>query len=170
MGTATTSAVMAQTVAGALGPNSRWSELDEFAPAGVGWVLTHQMFAVIIIVVLLSGWLAHLLGLNVIVGGFLAGVVMPAREGILRDVASELFDVTAIVLLPIFLAFSGLNTDFTTLTVGSLGGLATFVVASVVAKWPAGAVLARAGGLGWAQGNVLGILLNCRGSCRWWWR
>lgn len=37
------------------------------------------------------------------------------------------------------------------------------LVASVVAKWPAGAALARLGGLGWAQGNVLGILLNCRG-------
>lgn len=148
---------------GLMDEHGTWSEMDEFDPAGVGWVLTHHMFAVILVVVLVAGWLAHLLGLNVIVGGFLAGMAMPAREGIMRDIAAELFDVTAILLLPIFLAFSGLNTDFTTLTVASLGGLAVFIVASVVAKWPAGAALARAGGLSWAEGNVLGILLNCRG-------
>lgn len=148
---------------GVLDEHGKWSQMDEYAPAGVGWVLTHHMFAVVIVVVLLSGWVAHILGLNVIVGGFLAGVAMPAREGLMRDVAAELFDLTAIVLLPIFLAFSGLNTDFTTLTVASLGGLAVFIVASVVAKWPAGAALARASGLSWAEGNVLGVLLNCRG-------
>ncbi|MEX2621939.1 MAG: cation:proton antiporter [Egibacteraceae bacterium] len=140
-----------------------WSARDEFAPAGVGWALTHHMFAIIIVVVLLSGLAAHVLGINVIVGGFVAGAVLPARKGLVRDMTSELFDLTAIVLLPIFLAFSGLNTDFTQLTVASLAGIGLFLVAGVAGKWAGGAVFSRLGGLSWAEGNVLGILMNCRG-------
>jgi len=32
-----------------------------------------------------------------------------------------------------------------------------------VAKWAGGAAFARIGGFSWAEGNVLGILMNCRG-------
>ncbi len=148
---------------GPIGDHGTGAELHESESPGVGRAFTPHLFAVIVVVVLVSGWIAHILGLSVIVGGFLAGMAMPARQGIMRDIAPRLFDVTAIVLLPIFLAFSGLNTDFTTLTVASLGALGVFIVASVVAKWPASAVLARTVGLRWAEANALGILLNCRG-------
>lgn len=140
-----------------------WAARDAFAPAGVGWALTHHMFALIMILVLLSGLIAHVLGINVIVGGFVAGAVLPARKGLVRDMTNELFDLVAIVLLPIFLAYSGLNTDFTALSVASLGGIALFLLAGVAGKWGGGAVFARAGGLSWAKGNILGILMNCRG-------
>ncbi len=154
-----------QRVAALGGPvdDRGWSERDQFAPSGVGWALTHHMFAVIIVLVFLSGLVAHMLGINVIVGGFMAGVVLPARRGLIRDMTNELFDLVAIVLLPIFLAFSGLNTDFTALSVASLAGIALFLVAGVAGKWGGGALFARAGGLTWAEGNVLGVLMNCRG-------
>lgn len=126
-------------------------------------ILTPPLFALVVVVALLAGWASHALGISVVVGGFLAGVAMPAREPLRRDVAGELFHLTAIVLFPVFLAVSGLNTDFTTLTAGSLGGLGLLLVAGVVAKWPIGAGLARGGGLSWAEGNALGVLLNCRG-------
>ena len=38
-----------------------------------------------------------------------------------------------------------------------------FVAAAIVSKWLGGAVSARLGGLTWSEGNVLGILMNCRG-------
>jgi Kef-type K+ transport system membrane component KefB len=140
-----------------------WSERDEHAPSGVGWALTPHMFAIIFIVVFASGLIAHVLGINVIVGGFVAGAILPARKGLIRDMTNELFDLVAIVLLPIFLAFSGLNTDFTALSVASLGGIALFLVAGIVGKWGGGAIFARATGMSFAEGNVLGILMNCRG-------
>lgn len=140
-----------------------WSQRDAFAPAGVGWALTSHMFAFIMILVFLSGWIAHVLGINVIVGGFMAGVVLPARKGLIRDMTSELFDLTAIILLPVFLAFSGLNTDFTQLNAGAIGGIVVFLIAGIATKWVGGAVFGRLGGLSWAEGNVLGVLMNCRG-------
>jgi Kef-type K+ transport system membrane component KefB len=140
-----------------------WTQRDEFAPSGVGWALTHHMFATMIVLVFLSGMVAHILGINVIVGGFMAGVVLPARRGLIRDMTNELFDLVAIVLLPIFLAFSGLNTDFTALSVASLAGIALFLLAGVAGKWGGGALFARAGGLSLKEGNILGVLMNCRG-------
>ncbi len=124
---------------------------------------TGEMFAVILIVAFISAYAADRIGINVIVGGFMAGAMMPAREPLFREMSSRLQDVTATILLPIFLAFSGLNTDFTKLGWDWLPGLALLLVAAVVGKWAGGALAARAAGLSWAEGNVLGILMNCRG-------
>lgn len=121
------------------------------------------MFASTIMLVLASAYVADRLGLTVIVGAFLVGAVLPAREALFREFAGRLSDLTAIVLLPIFLAFSGLQTDFTSLGVAFIGGLALFLVAGIIGKWAGGAVAARLGGLSWAEGNVIGVLMNCRG-------
>lgn len=125
--------------------------------------LSGTMFAVVLLLVFASAYIADRLGLTVIVGAFLAGAVMPSRPGLFMEFSRRLTDLTAIVLLPIFLAFSGLRTDFTTLRPEHLAGLALFLVAGVVGKWGGGAVAARLGGLSWAEGNVIGILMNCRG-------
>lgn len=125
--------------------------------------LTPGLFAAVLVLVFICSYLAHQLGINVIVGSFLAGVVLPARTALFRDMAGRLADVTAVVLLPVFLAFSGLNTDFTTLRPSHVPGIALFLAAGVVGKWLGAAASARTGGLSWAEGNVLGILMNCRG-------
>jgi Kef-type K+ transport system membrane component KefB len=122
-----------------------------------------EVFAIVMIVMFASAYAADRIGINVIVGGFVAGVIMPERELLFAELRGRLAELTTTVLLPIFLAFSGFRTDFTTLGWAWLPGLALFVVAGIVAKWGAGAVSARLGGLTWAEGNVLGVLMNCRG-------
>jgi Kef-type K+ transport system membrane component KefB len=125
--------------------------------------LTQPVFAVALIVMFASAYLADRIGINVIVGGFVAGAIMPARGALFKDMAARLSELTAVILLPIFLAFSGLSTDFTTLGASFIGGVVLFIVAGIVGKWLGGAVSARLGGLSWREGNVLGILMNCRG-------
>jgi Kef-type K+ transport system membrane component KefB len=58
---------------------------------------------------------------------------------------------------------SGLQTDMTKLTGSAFVGLALFLVAGVVAKWGGGLLFGRLGGLSWGEGNVIGVLMNCRG-------
>ncbi|MEX2238624.1 MAG: cation:proton antiporter [Dehalococcoidia bacterium] len=126
--------------------------------------LTPEIFAIIIILLFASAYVADRLQVNVIVGAFLLGAILPApRKLLFRDLSGRLAEITAIVLLPIFLAFSGLNTDFTVLRAEHIAGIGLFLIAGVVGKWGAGAVAARLGGLSWPEGNVLGILMNCRG-------
>jgi len=120
-------------------------------------------FAIVMIVVFASAYTADRIGINVIVGGFIAGAVMPERALMFSELRGRLAEITVTLLLPIFLAFSGFRTDFTTLGWVWLPGLALFIVAGIVAKWGAGVVSARLGGLTWAEGNVIGVLMNCRG-------
>lgn len=122
-----------------------------------------EFLAMIVIVTFLSAWMAQRLGLSTIVGGFMAGIAMPAREELFRDLSARLSDVTATILLPIFLAFSGLATDFTKLKPEFWFGIALFLIAGVVAKWGGGLIFGKLGGLTWAEANVVGILMNCRG-------
>ncbi|MBI2169758.1 MAG: cation:proton antiporter [Actinobacteria bacterium] len=125
--------------------------------------MTSTMFATIVILMTVSAYVADRLGVNVIVGGFLAGAILPARAQLFKVLSAHMSELTGTILLPVFLAFSGLNTDFTKLGVGAMGGLTLFVAAGIVGKWLGGAVAARAGGLSWAEGNAVGILMNCRG-------
>ncbi len=127
-------------------------------------VLSSDTFAIFIAVAVASSYVADRIGINVIVGGFMAGLAMPEpREAIWKELNSRIGEFTAVILLPIFLAFSGLNTDFTKLQAAALPGLVVIVVAGIVGKLVGGAVFARLGGLSWAEGSVIGILMNCRG-------
>ena len=121
------------------------------------------LFALIFIVMFASGYVAHLLGLTVIVGGFMAGLILPVRKPLFADMDGHVGELSRTILLPIFLAFSGLGTDFTKLSMAALGGLALFLAAGIAGKWAGGAAFARLGGLSWREGNVLGVLMNCRG-------
>lgn len=125
--------------------------------------MSPPMFAVIVIVFFASSFVANLIGINVIVGGFVAGAILPSRAGLFSEVARRLADVTAVVLLPIFLAFSGLKTDFTKLGLDNVVPIAIFIIAGIVGKWLGSALAARLGGLTWTEGNILGVLMNCRG-------
>ena len=122
-----------------------------------------EIFAVVLILAFASAYAADRIGINVIVGGFVAGAVLPVRADLFTEMSTRTQDLTATILLPIFLAFSGLNTDFTKLGWSWLPGLALFLAVGIVAKWPGGVLSARAAGLSWSDGNVLGILMNCRG-------
>lgn len=125
--------------------------------------LSAPVFATAAAWLVVCGFLAHWTGVTVIVGGFLAGVVLPDRAALGAELTDRIGDITVVILLPIFLAFSGLQTDFTTLGATHVLGLVAVLVAAVVSKWGAGALFGRGGGLTWADANVLGVLMNCRG-------
>jgi Kef-type K+ transport system membrane component KefB len=120
-------------------------------------------FAWLVIFAFTCAYVADRIGINVIPGAFLAGAVLPARQILRRDLSSRLSDITTAILLPIFLAFSGLQTDFTRLGSSFLVGIGIFLVAGIVAKWGGGLVFGRLGGMSWSESNVIGILMNCRG-------
>ncbi|HEX2297938.1 MAG TPA: cation:proton antiporter, partial [Pseudonocardiaceae bacterium] len=119
--------------------------------------------ATVLLLVLASGLAAHLAGLTVIVGGFIAGLVLPEHAELSEALDGGMGELTRSVLLPVFLAFSGLQTDLTAVPAAALGGLTLLLLGGMVSKWAGGTVLARASGLSWAESNVLGILMNCPG-------
>ena len=126
--------------------------------------MSPELFGGLLVLAFGSAFVADRIGINIIIGAFLAGIVVPApRSALFHEASNRLTEVTTVALLPVFLAFSGLNTDFTKLGISFVGGIALFLAAGVAGKWAGGAVGARLAGMTWAEGNVLGILMNCRG-------
>ncbi|GAA3275706.1 cation:proton antiporter [Dactylosporangium vinaceum] len=111
-----------------------------------------------------SAWVTGALGLHVILGAFIAGLVMPRDEDGQPDPAL----LTAVekaggVLLPVFFVVSGLATDVGALRAADLGLLGVICVAATVGKLGAGLLAARLSGLSWRDATSVGIMLNTRG-------
>lgn len=125
--------------------------------------LTPNVIATIFVLVTLTGWATDRIGINAVIGPFVLGLCMPRREGISRELTERIESFAVLFLLPVFFGFSGLSTDLRTLEPSLLAGAAAFVAVGVVSKWLPVAVAGRAVGLSWREGNLLGVLMSCRG-------
>ena len=126
--------------------------------------LGEMPMAIMMILIVIVAAAAGYLGLHPLFGAFLVGAVMPKGNRFIAYVTGRLEVITLSLLLPLYLAFSGLRTNVLTIkgaqmwlvcgliiVVGILGK----VVASAVAAWMAGMPIREAAGLG--------SLLNMRG-------
>jgi Kef-type K+ transport system membrane component KefB len=88
---------------------------------------------------------------------------MPRTPGFVEALRAKLYDVTVVLLLPLFFAFSGLRTH-----IGLIDGVmwlyfAVIMVAAIAGKLGGAAMAARATGLPWREATALGVLVNTRG-------
>ena len=125
--------------------------------------ITAPMWVGFFAVLAAGAYLAGRIGITVVVGAFLVGVVMPARRLLAREFSLGFSRPTTLILLPIFFAYSGLNTDFRSLSPGAVGGFVMFVAVGAVSTWLACVVFGPWGGLTRYEAKLVGILLNCRG-------
>ncbi len=118
----------------------------------------------VLVYLLLSALAAQAVGIHALFGAFIAGVAMPASSALRTTVTERVEYVAEIVLLPLFFALSGLNTD-----IGLISGLgpwlicAAIIALAVVGKMAGGVFAARANRIPWGDAFVLGALLNTRG-------
>lgn len=96
-----------------------------------------SQFVAVLVLLLTSGLAAHLAGLTVIVGGFLTGLILPVHTAVHCALEQRLGELTRSMLLPIFFASSGLQTDLTAVPVTAYGGLALLLACALVSKWAA---------------------------------
>lgn len=123
-----------------------------------------KVMSAVFIVMLTSAFVAELIGIHALFGAFLAGVVMPTQARLRHTVINRLEHFSAIVLLPLFFAFTGLRTQL-----GLLDDLASWLIcAGIIAVAIAGklggsALAARWSGMPWRDSMALGVLMNTRG-------
>lgn len=126
--------------------------------------LSDKAMAVMMVVVVAASVISGYLGLHPLFGAFLVGAVMPKTKGFGAYVTSRLAVITVAVLLPLYLAFSGLRTNLLTLR-GTQMWLVTglIIVVAILGKVVASALAGRAAGMTWREAAGLGSLLNMRG-------
>jgi Kef-type K+ transport system membrane component KefB len=125
--------------------------------------LSGDMFALLLIGALATGFAADRIGINSLNGGFLFGACVPQVRGLAKAVLDRMSDFVVVFMIPVFLAVAGLQTDFRVLTVDAIPGVVLFVAAMIAGKWLVGAGAGRAVGMSWREANVIGVLMNCRG-------
>lgn len=111
---------------------------------------------------LLFGLIAHLIGINALVGGFVWGVILPTNPLLRQSLAAKVRDVAMILVLPVFFALAGFSTDLKLLTAQTLPVLLLLLLGAISAKF-IGALPARTFGLSWNETFTLGALFNTRG-------
>jgi Kef-type K+ transport system membrane component KefB len=133
-------------------------ELAEQASVGDG------LFAAIICLVLAAGWFTDYIGIYSVFGGFIAGMALPRTPGFSTLLNGRTLQVTRCFLLPVFFAYSGLNTDLTT-SFGptTLLVLGVLLVAAFVSKALASMVVLKAFRWSWGESVAMSGLLNARG-------
>jgi Kef-type K+ transport system membrane component KefB len=121
--------------------------------------------AIVLLVVLAAGWFTNMIGVFSVFGGFIAGLAMPESPAFKREIEARLSDLTSILLLPVFFAFSGLNTDLRAITAdsGLLLPLVAILLAATVGKYGGCSLTLRLQGHSWQYASAVGGLMNARG-------
>jgi len=125
--------------------------------------LTPNVIATLFVLITLSGYVTDRIGINAVIGPFVLGLCLPRRAGMARELTDRIESFAVLFLLPVFFGFSGLATDLRVLTPELLVGAVALIAVGIATKWFASAAAGRLVGLTWREGNLLGVLMSCRG-------
>jgi Kef-type K+ transport system membrane component KefB len=122
------------------------------------------VLGVVLGVVLVSALTTELIGIHALFGAFLAGIVMPAACGFREKLVVRVENLSSVLLLPVFFAFTGLRTQ-----IGLLEGAQDWLICLIIiavataGKLGGSALAARFTGMKWRESLQLGALMNTRG-------
>jgi Kef-type K+ transport system membrane component KefB len=126
--------------------------------------ISRGLLAFILLLVLASAGITEWLGIHALFGAFLVGAIMPKKAAFVQAIAGKLEDLTVVLLLPLFFAFTGLRTS-----VGLVNGAAMWITCGLIiavaiaGKFGGSTIAARLSGVPWREATTLGILMNTRG-------
>jgi Kef-type K+ transport system membrane component KefB len=133
-----------------------------FHPAIQQELIPGNVLALISSGMVLFGLIAHVIGMNALVGGFVWGMILPVDIKFRKAVAAKIQDIAMVFFLPIFFAMAGFSTDLKLISVAHLPIVFLVLIAAIAGKYLA-AIPARVLGLSWSEAGILGTLFNSRG-------
>lgn len=124
---------------------------------------TQSVVAVTVILVLASAFFTQIIGVHAIFGAFLIGLICP--HGIFAvQLQEKIEDLISVLLLPLYFALSGLNTNLGLLDSSLVWGYVVGICAiALLGKIVGGTVAARLNGLLWRESLAIGCLMSCKG-------
>jgi len=125
---------------------------------------TKGVLAIVIGIVLASSLCTQLIGIRALFGAFVAGLIMPTAGGFRDKLNVRVENISSVLLLPVFFAFTGLRTE-----IGLLHDLNDWLICLLIiavataGKLGGSAITARLTGMDWRESLQLGALMNTRG-------
>ncbi len=127
--------------------------------------LTPDVFAVVLVGVLVASFTTSMIGIHAIFGAFLFGAIMPREDAaqLSHEILERVEQLTVLVLLPVFFIVTGLNVDISGLGREGLVELAAVLGVACAGKFLGAMLGARAVGVPPRRAGALGVLMNARG-------
>jgi len=126
--------------------------------------LSEKSMAMMMVIVIAAAACSAYLGLHPLFGAFLVGAVMPKANRFGAYVIGRLEVITSAVLLPLYLAFSGLRTNLLTVRGAQMWILVGLIIGvAILGRVGISALAGRLVGMRWSEAAGLGSLLNMRG-------
>jgi Kef-type K+ transport system membrane component KefB len=120
--------------------------------------------AIVVCLIIAAAMSTEAIGIHALFGAFLAGAIMPDISGFREKINARLQKFSAVVLLPLFFAFTGLRTQINLLDDIEGWLLCGLIIAvATLGKLGASAVAGRITGMSWRESLQLGALMNARG-------
>lgn len=119
---------------------------------------------IVVGVVLLAGFFTDYIGIYSVFGGFIAGLAMPRNPAFRDALHGRMMDIVCVLLLPIFFAFSGLNTQLNGIAGWAMvGPFLLILAAGFFGKYFGCALAMKTVGFSWRESYAVGGLMNARG-------
>ena len=127
--------------------------------------LSQSVLAIVFLLLIASSLATDLIGIHQVFGAFMFGAVMPKDSRFIKHLSEKVEDFTVLFLLPLFFAYTGLNTELGLLSGGSGQAIsgAIIVLVAIIGKFGGVSLAARVYGMSWRQSSLLGVLMNTRG-------
>src|ERR1700676_5353516 len=123
------------------------------------------VITVILIVMAAMALTTQLIGVNTVLGAFVAGILIGESPILTRNMEEQLRGLIVALFMPVFFALSGLHADITVLRDPGLALLAVgLIFIASVGKFAGAFVGGKLGGLTRAESLALGCGMNARGS------
>ena len=124
--------------------------------------------AVITVILLVMGLFALVtdaLGVNTVLGAFVAGMLIGRSPILTRHIDEQLRGLTVALFMPVFFGWAGIEVDLSVLRQPALiGWLAAFIIAASIGKFSGSYIGGRLGLLTNRESLALGYGMNARGS------
>lgn len=117
----------------------------------------------ILIIVMLGAWIADAIGIYSVFGAFIIGLAIP-RGKIAKQICDKIQPLTNSFLLPIFFAYSGLNTGINLVDGANLWATTFLVIIiAIIGKGVFCTLATQALGGNWKEPMIIVITMNCHG-------
>jgi Kef-type K+ transport system membrane component KefB len=122
------------------------------------------VIAFIFLVLFSSAFFTEIIGIHALFGAFIAGVVVPKNQILKKLMINKIEDISTVVLLPLFFAFTGLRTQIGALNTPYLWEVCGIVILiAITGKLGGVSIAARFVGNSWRDSITMGVLMNTRG-------
>ncbi|KAJ3319156.1 K(+)/H(+) antiporter [Boothiomyces sp. JEL0866] len=119
---------------------------------------------VVFITMAISAFFTQAAGVDAIFGAFLVGLMVPHDKGFAIAMTEKIEDLVLILFLPLYFAYSGLNTKLGTLNDGQTWGVIFLIIVTACGGKILGCTFAsRMAGMPWRESWTIGFLMNTKG-------